>query len=88
MHLSNMEEPRRKIVHLAAQKLSEWFPHWRTLDHGSIRVRDALARAVEEVEKEINGASEYVQGLNGNETTQLLEDISDVTERRLQSNGK
>lgn len=47
-----------------------------------------MAWAFQEAEAEIDGAAEYVGRLNGNETTRLLEDISELTERRLQSSGE
>ena len=36
-------------------------------------------------ENEIDGATDYAEGLNGNEMAWLLDDISEMAEQRLQS---
>jgi hypothetical protein len=81
---SDMELIRKALIQRAARKLSRWFSHRRSSDYTRQRDRDALDRAFKEAEAEIDGAPDYVEHLNGNELTRLLDETAKHTDRQLQ----
>ena len=83
-----MKSIRAAIVHLSARKVSDWRSRQRSLDYRTRRDRNLLSRALEAAEDEIDGASEFVNSLSGNEMAWLLEDIAEAVERRLQSGNR
>lgn len=71
---------REWIIHRCAQKLADWHAGKTQIDPSRRSVRNDIARTLEEVEKEFDGAEDYLDGVEGNELTKLKEEIVEITE--------